>query len=279
MMRARLHLEFSAVDGGTQFRCLQQEPPWKVVRAFPNPSGESLVHLNNVSGGVFGGDHMSLRIDVGPDAQAQITSTGSTRVYRPRAHAADAMLATEIHLGRDALLEYLPDSVIPFREARFEQCTDVHLAPGATLFWWEIIAPGRVASGELFAYESLRVRASISNQERPIFIDRMSIQPREAKLSSLARFGKYRYLTSFMICRTNEDATIWIALERMLREIAQQRSGSDTYWGATALTSDGLLVRGLSISPVAIMEDLFCFWTSAKNYLCGRAATAPRRTY
>jgi urease accessory protein len=177
------------------------------------------------------------------------------------------------------LLEYLPDSVIPFREARFEQCTDVHLAPGATLFWWEIIAPGRVASGELFAYESLRVRASISNRERPIFIDRMSIQPREAKLSSLARFGKYRYLTSFMICRTNEDATIWIALERMLREIAQQRSGSDTYWGATALTSDGLLVRGLSISPVAIMEDLFCFWTSAKNYLCGRAATAPRRTY
>src|ERR1700761_4986697 len=125
MMRARLHLEFSAVSGETQFRCVQQEPPWKVVRAFPNSSGERLVHLNNVSGGVFGGDDMSLRIDVGANAQAQITSTGSTRVYRPRAQAADALLSTEIHLGKDALLEYLPDSVIPFRAARFEQRTDI----------------------------------------------------------------------------------------------------------------------------------------------------------
>ncbi len=237
------------------------------------------MHLNNVSGGVFGGDDMSLRIDVGADARAQVTSTGSTRVYRPRAHAADALLSTEIHLGEDALLEYLPDSVIPFRDARFEQCTDVHLAPGATLFWWEILAPGRTAAGELFAYESLRVRASIRNQQRAIFIDRMSIKPRETRLSSLARFGKYRYLTSFMICRSNEDAKIWIALEQELREIAQQRSDVDTYWGATALAADGLLVRGLSASSLAIMEDLFCFWTSAKSFLCGRAAIPPRRTY
>jgi urease accessory protein len=255
-MRARLHLEFSAVARGTQFRCLQQEPPWKVVRAFPNPSGESLVHLNNVSGGVFGGDHLSLRIDVGADARAQITSTGSTRVYRPRAHADD-----------------------PFRDARFEQRTDVHLAPGATLFWWEIIAPGRMAAGELFAYESLRVRTSIRSQERPIFIDRMSLKPQQARLSSLARFGTYRYLTSFMICRSNEDAKTWIALEQRLGEIAQQHSNVDSFWGATALTADGLLVRGLSASSLAIMDDLFCFWTSAKNYLCGCAATAPRKTY
>jgi urease accessory protein UreH len=123
------------------------------------------------------------------------------------------------------------------------------------------------------------VRASIRNQERPIFIDRMSLKPQQARLSSLTRFGKYRYLTSFMICRGNEGAKIWIALEQKLREIAQQRSDVDTYWGATALAADGLLVRGLSASPLAIMEDLFCFWTSAKNYLCGRSATAPRRTH
>jgi urease accessory protein len=279
MMHARLHLEFSAVDGETQFRCVQQEPPWKVVRAFPNPSGERLVHLNNVSGGVFGGDVMNLRIDVGTHAQAQITSTGSTRVYRPRAEAADALLSTEIHVGKDALLEYLPDSVIPFREARFEQRTDVHLAPGATLFWWEIIAPGRVAAGELFSYESLRVRTSIRNQERPIFIDRMSIQPRQTRLASLARFGKYRYLTSFLICRGHEEAKTWTTLEQKLREIALQRSGVETHWGATGLVADGLLVRGLSASSLAIMEDLHCFWTTAKNHLCGRVATAPRRTH
>jgi urease accessory protein len=279
MMRAQLHLAFSAVDGRTQLHCAQQDPPWKVVRAFPNPAGESLVHLNNVSGGIFGGDQLNLRVDVGPDAAAQITTTGSTRVYRPREEAADALLINEIHLGEGALLEYLPDSIIPFRQARCEQRTDVHLKPGATLLWWEILAPGRLASGESFAYTSVRIRTSVWSRGRPVYIDRMNFNPQQVKLSSLARLGKFHYLTSFMICRSSEDANTWIALEQMLREIAHQRSNADTLWGATALTADGLLVRGLAQSAVLIMEDLHCFWATAKSVLCGRAASPPRRTY
>jgi urease accessory protein len=279
MMHAQLHLEFSVAAGRTRLHCVQQDPPWKVVRAFPNPAGESLVHLNNVSGGVFGGDRLSLHIKLACDAAAQITTTGSTRVYRAREHAADALLVSEIHLGQGALLEYLPESVIPFRDARCEQRTDVYLEPGATLLWWEIIAPGRVASGESFAYRSLRVHTCIWSRGQPIFIDRMRLTPQERNLSSSARFGKFRYLTSFMICRSSEDANTWIALEQMLRQIALERSNASTHWGATALTADGLLVRGLSESAVHIMEDLFCFWTSAKNCLCGRAPSPPRRTY
>jgi urease accessory protein len=279
MMDAQLHLAFSAAGGGTQLRCVQQDPPWKVVRAFPNPAGESLVHLNNVSGGVFGGDRLRLHIELAPRAAAQITTTGSTRVYRAREDAADALQVSEIHLGEGAYLEYLPESVIPFRGARFEQRTDVHLEPGATLLWWEMIAPGRVAGGEAFAYASLRIDTRIWSQGRPIYIDRMSVHPQRQTLSSLARFGKFRYLTSFMICRSHEDAATWIALEPLLRQISQQRSHADTLWGATALTADGLLVRGLSQSALHIMDDLFCFWTAAKSYLCGRAALPPRRTY
>ena len=279
MMQAQLHLAFSAAPGGTRLHCLEQEPPWKVVRAFPNPAGESLVHLNNVSGGILGGDRLGLRIELGPGAAAQITTTGSTRVYRPRDNAADALLISEIHLGTGALLEYLPDSIIPFQGARVEQRTDVHLERGATLLWWEIVAPGRVASGESFAYESLRLNTRICSQGQPIYIDRMRLDPHRQNLSSLARFGKFRYLTSFMICRSGEDAHTWTTLEPRLREIAQQRSNAGTLWGATALTADGLLVRGLAESGLHIMEDLYCFWAAAKSYLCGRPPLRPRRTY
>jgi urease accessory protein len=279
MMHAQLHLEFSVAAGRTQLHCRHQDPPWKVVRAFPNPAGESLVHLNNVSGGIFGGDWLSLHIKLGREAAAQITTTGSTRVYRARDCAADALLVSEIHLGEGALLEYLPDSVIPFRDARCEQRTDVYLEAGATLLWWEIFAPGRVASGEAFAYRSLRVNTCIWSRGQPIYIDRMHLDPQARNPSSSARFGKFRYLTSFIICRSSEDANTWIALEQMLREISLQRSNASTHWGATALTADGLLVRGLSESALHIMEDLFCFWTSAKSYLCGRPPSPPRRMY
>ena len=61
MMHAQLNLAFSLAGGRTRLHCRRQDPPWKVVRAFPNAAGESLVHLNNVSGGVFGGDCLRLR--------------------------------------------------------------------------------------------------------------------------------------------------------------------------------------------------------------------------
>ncbi|MGC2400067.1 MAG: urease accessory protein UreD [Acidobacteriaceae bacterium] len=279
MMHACLHLDFHAASGATQLHCARQDPPWKVVRAFPNPAGESLVHINNISGGVFGGDHLNLRINLGPGTAAQITTTGATRLYRPREGTADALLCNEVHLGKGALLEYLPDSVIPFRDARCEQRTNVHLDSGATLFWWEIIAPGRVASGELFAYSSLRLNSSITSQGHPIYTDRVHFNPSQGDLSSLARLGKYRYHTSFMICRSNEDRATWIALEQMLREVSHARSRGNTLWGSTTLVADGVLVRGLSESGLYIMEDLFCFWSSAKSYLLGRLPSPPRRTY
>jgi len=47
-----------------------QQPPWRVVRAFSQANGGSLVHLHNVSGGVPAGDHLTLQIDAGPGSVA-----------------------------------------------------------------------------------------------------------------------------------------------------------------------------------------------------------------
>lgn len=68
----------------------QQQPPWKVVRAFANGNGGSLVHLHNVSGGVLSGDRLILDIDAGPGSIVQVTTTGATRLYRHRAGSADS---------------------------------------------------------------------------------------------------------------------------------------------------------------------------------------------
>src|SRR5438105_4753818 len=120
-MNGCLSLRFENTGEGTILRVVQQEPPWRVIRGFTTPTGECLAHLNNVSGGVLGGDHLSLNIEVGPEAQAQVTTTGATRMYAPQREAADAVCETNIHLHARALLEYVPDPVIPFRDARAEQ--------------------------------------------------------------------------------------------------------------------------------------------------------------
>ena len=69
--------------------------------------------------------------------------------------------ACEFSVGDGALLEYLPDAVIPYAGSRHMQRTEIRLGRGSTLFWWEILAPGRLAAGERFAFERLRVQTEV----------------------------------------------------------------------------------------------------------------------
>lgn len=91
----------------TECRLLEQQPPWKVIRGFARQDGGSLVHLGNVSGGIFGDDRLRLRARLERGAQAMMTTSGATRIYRPRDAAPEAVLECEIALGADALLEFL----------------------------------------------------------------------------------------------------------------------------------------------------------------------------
>ena len=140
-----------------RLRVACQDPPWKVVRAFEQPGGGLLVHLNNVSGGILAGDRLRLDVEVDPGEMAQITTTGATRLYRHRPGAADSEQHTVISVGEGALIEYLPDAVIPYAGSRHSQRTEFRLASGASLFWWEVLAPGRQAAGERFVFERLCV--------------------------------------------------------------------------------------------------------------------------
>src|ERR1700686_1206141 len=107
---ANLHLSFETnAVGATILRVKQQQPPWRVVRGFQAASGELLAHVHNVSGGILDTDSLDWRIDVAPGAQAQVTSTGATRVYRSRTPESVASQRAALTVGENAYLEYLPD--------------------------------------------------------------------------------------------------------------------------------------------------------------------------
>jgi urease accessory protein len=281
-MEATLELEFQCHDGATTFRCVRQEPPWKVVRGFTLKSGASLVHLNNVSGGILGGDSLKLSAHVACDAQAQITTTGATRVYRPRPESADAALVSEFSLDRNASLEYLPDTLIPFRQSRVFQRTFYSLAEGAALFAWDTIAPGRCAAGEIFEYERLKIVSEIKVSGKPILNDRVLLEPHNWKFQSPAIFGSSRYFVTFFAIRAgsleSELSTLEQALQSVLDRTTSEAQTKD-YWGATTLPAHGLMVRGMTASPVGIPGILFELWSIAKQHLCGNQAEAPRKTY
>ena len=171
----RLDFERVALTGRTVLAASRQDPPLKVVRAFEVEDGAALVHLHNVSGGLLGGDRLELVVNVGMGAQVQITTTGATRVYRPRTEALGVLQLNEIAVAENGLLEYLPDAVIPFAGARFAQRTLIRLAAGAGLFWWELLAPGREARGESFQYESVELKTDLMAAGRLVAAERVRL--------------------------------------------------------------------------------------------------------
>jgi len=263
-----------------QLRVREQHPPLQVVRAFPLPTGGALVHLHNISGGVLGGDQLALDVEVGAGAHVQLTSTSATRLYRSRPEAPAAVQTGTIKVREGALLEYLPDPLIPFSGSRYQQHTRIDLEAGAGLFWWETVTPGRIARGELFDYDHLLLNLNISAQGHPIAAERLKLEPHRRPLSSPARLGPYTHFCSFYICRVGLPGACWSDLEKELGALAQEFSRpGELSWGVSTLVMHGLVIRAISRQGRDIAAGLLAFWRAAKQYLYKEEPVPPRKIY
>jgi urease accessory protein len=279
-MCATLGLDFQRdqATGRTLLAASSQDPPLRVVRAFSRDDGSSLVHLHNVSGGILGGDQLTLDAKIGAAANVQLTTTGATRIYRPRAIAAAAEQHNKIAVAEDALLEYVPDQIIPYAGVRFLQTSEIHLAHGAALFWWEILAPGREARGEIFEYSRIEMHTDIFAAGRLIAAERVRLEPKARALTSLARLGDFRYWITFYICRVGVESAAWLSLEEELRKVAASFTPSgESIWGISALPAHGLAIRGLARRGHGIQAALHSLWRVAKLSLYGREPIFPRK--
>ncbi len=279
-LQASLTLDFrhDEFSGRSVLAASRQEPPLKVVRAFAVQDGAALAHLHNVSGGLLGGDHLALKVNVGAGARVQLTTTGATRIYRPRQEALLATQSNEFTVNEGALLEYVPDAIIPFAGARFSQTTTIHMAQGAGLFWWEILAPGREARGEEFAYDCVEMKTDIIAGGQPIASERVCVEPCKRPVQSFGRLGPYKTWATFCIARVGPSTVEWLALEHELREHAVPLTKhGETLWAISILPAHGLMVRCVAVHGRHVLPGLQTLWQSAKRRLCGRDAVPPRK--
>jgi urease accessory protein len=277
---SNLHLSFESVtNGATILRVPQQQPPWRIVRGFPTASGETLAHVHNLSGGILDSDSLSWQVDVGPRAQAQVTSTGATRIYRSRSPQSRATQCMRVNVGSDAYLEYLPDQLIPFAGSRFDQTVRVELENRGSLIWCDRVAPGREASNEIFRFESLTSHFELIADGQPIAIERWTLAPLQKSLDSIARLGPFRHFASCYVCRVGEPASYWKNFELQIQTEADRISTTEMLWGVTLLRAHGIAIRGLAVNGRPLASSLIEIWKAAKWLLCGRAATLPRKVH
>ena len=148
------------------------------------------------------------------------------------------------------------------------------------MFWWEVLAAGRLAAGERFAFERLCIHSDVYAGSRLVLRENFLLEPRQKDLSAHARMFKYSHIASLCVVREGRPPAFWRTLEDSLNELARHRTRpEEAVWGASALVSDGVVVRGLAMSARYIYRTLIEFWMAAQLAVTGQHIVPPRKTY
>lgn len=133
-------------DGRTRLARLYQRAPLRVLFPVPGAGDPPVAVLLTTSGGLAGGDRLSLDVGIGAGAAAVVSTQAAERVYRSLGD--DAEVTIHLQVGAGGALDWLPQETILFDHARLRRRLTVDLAAGARLLAGEIIVFGRSAHQE-----------------------------------------------------------------------------------------------------------------------------------
>lgn len=148
--------------------------PLAIQRPF-YPEGPRVCHilLLHPPGGLVGGDHLDMNLDLQAGSEVLVTTPAAGKWYRGQRAARQI---GHLRVATDAHLEWLPQESIVFDGARAEQALHVELAPGATWLGWDITRFGRSASGERFLSGRWRAQTEVWRSGEPLWIDRQQLE-------------------------------------------------------------------------------------------------------
>ncbi|GFR83735.1 urease accessory protein [Elysia marginata] len=103
-------------------------------------------------GGLVGGDAIEATVVVGDDCAAVVTTQESTKVYHCH-HCGATNQRLLYTVGDQALLCVLPDPVVCFKGANFQQTQVVEMSPNSNLVFLDWMLSGRTALSESWSFQ------------------------------------------------------------------------------------------------------------------------------
>ena len=243
---ARLAIGLQSVDGRTRVTRREHRGPLVIQKPF-YPRGFPGCELIVVHppGGIVGGDHLRLEVDVGPQARALITTPGATKFYRST--SAFGVQETRLRVAEGATLEWTPQESILFDWSHSQIQTEVMLEGSARFLGWEMTALGRPAARAFFEHGLCCQRFELSRDGKPIFIERSEYAGGSESIHG--RFGWGGLTALGVMVGTHCDSS---HLEHVRTLLSQASNGHDHV--AATLRDDLLIVRSLARGTRTILE-------------------------
>ena len=204
-----------------------------------------LVQCVNCTAGVFSGDRLGINIRVESGARVLLTSPSAHRIHTMP--EGEATMTQQYTIGEGAWLEVMPELFIPQAGCRYRQSTRIDLAEKASLFFVETLTPGRVARGEVFAFERVGWTTEVFRAGRRLVRERNWLTLDDASLWSLRKRFPAAYYASCLVAAdpaAMSDETMAdiesIAGERVAVGVTSPATG---IWVVKILACDSLALK------------------------------------
>jgi len=270
-----LKLGFELRDGKTILADLDSRTPFLAQRALHCDDAlpdMAWLFMITTGGCVLQGDRLALEVALGPGARAHVTTQSATKV-----HSMDANYARQTQvftLGEGAYLEFLPDPLIPHRQARFASDMRIVIDPTASMLASEIVQPGRKHHhpDECFGATLLSLA---TNATRPdgtlLFSEKLVIEPLRNVMRQSGVMDGFDVFANVILC-TPPD----IADRVHARVAAEVDLEEGVAFGACRLPNDaGLIYKVLGRETAQVRAKVREFWEVARYEITGAAIPPP----
>jgi urease accessory protein len=193
------------------------------------------VFTSTFGGGLVGGDRIRLHVEVGPDAALLLSTQASTKIYR-----SGQVTRGELHgvVRPQGLLAVLPDPIVCFAGARYEQYQQIDLDAAGSLVFLDWLTSGRHAAGERWAFHSFRSRLRIQQDGQTVLFDSTALDPQDDPVA--ARLGRFNVLAAVVLLGPRMHAAATGLVARVGALPIERKS--DLLVSATPL-GDGCVIR------------------------------------
>lgn len=251
-----LRLRFARRAGRTVLAHSAYTLPLQVLAPVALDDAAAIVSVLNPTGGLVGGDRLTIEVTAETGTHALLTTPSATKVYRSAGEIAEQRV--RLGVGAGALLEWVPDHTIPFAGSAFRQAIDVQLASDGALVLVDTFAAGRVARGETWRFAHLESGLAVHDARGPILLDRFVLTGPPA-WDGLGFTESHPYFGSIaVVADVDVDA-----LARALDAITVEGFVA----AAARLGRRGLVLRCLATAAPALLAGIDEAWTCARASL------------
>jgi len=238
--------------------------------ALDDPS--AVVSILNPTGGLVGGDRLSIDVEATTGAHAVLTTPSATRVYRTDGE--DATQSVKIAIGPRAAVEWVPDHTIPFAGSAFRQTLDVEMDETARLILVDAFSAGRVGRGEAWQFALLDSAVSVRDRQGWLLHDRFALRGMggtDPAWNGLGYAESHPYFATIALIGLFDREQFTADLREQCPVAHAGRIG------VASLTRGGLLIRCLAPSAPELIETIETCWGLGRRALLGLPPLALRK--